>query len=126
MMGRGNYNFSWLKNLIPYYFEYEMPSKLRRSHFLNMGFSKKKLKRCTFREFKTQLNFSSGKKCVKCVSFIRSNIVYKSAHPTSRFKKSLIDYYCREESCYTPLIKARTYINLIRIAVKTVESRHWF
>jgi hypothetical protein len=36
----------------------------------------KKVERCIFLESKAHLNFSSGKKFVKCTSYIRSNTVY--------------------------------------------------
>jgi hypothetical protein len=44
-----------------YSFEYKMSSNLRRKLFLNESFRGKKLETCTFLEFKTHLNFSTGK-----------------------------------------------------------------
>jgi hypothetical protein len=46
---------------IPYYFEYKTTSNLRRIQFLNVGFKEEKLKRWILLEFKTHLNFSTGK-----------------------------------------------------------------
>jgi hypothetical protein len=45
------------KGILPYYFEYKMPSNLRCVQLSNVG----KVIRCTFLEFKTHLNFSAGK-----------------------------------------------------------------
>jgi hypothetical protein len=60
---------------MPYYFEYKTSSNLRRIQCLNVCFRKKILERCTFLEFKTILNFSTGKKFIN-YSFYRSNTVY--------------------------------------------------
>jgi hypothetical protein len=45
-----------------YYFQYKTPSNLGSIQFGNVGF-RKKLERCTFREFKAHINFSMGKIC---------------------------------------------------------------
>jgi hypothetical protein len=57
-------------NKIPYYFKYKKPSNLRHIQFLNVAFRGEKLERYTFLEFKSHLNFSMRRKCVKCASYI--------------------------------------------------------
>jgi hypothetical protein len=49
-----------------------MPSNLGRSQFLECGFLRGKKIR---REFKTRLKFAAGKNCMKCSSYIQSDMV---------------------------------------------------
>jgi hypothetical protein len=80
MVKKTTYVCYWIK----WWLTYHITSNIRRPRIQDtssfwMWVLGKKLKRCIFLKFKMHIHFSMGKKCVKCVSYIWSNTVYKSS-----------------------------------------------
>jgi hypothetical protein len=59
----------------PYYLKYKTPSNLRCNQFLNIGF-RKYIRKVYISRIQEAPQFLTGKKCVKCASYIRSNTVH--------------------------------------------------